>query len=261
MGTSIRYIAEAARPSAGAVDAIKKCAGAFGPDSDDLLPWHQSYGGNHATRLAFDLDILCNFTQPGARVLEVGSAPFIFTLAASQRAYAVSGCDLEPSRYSRALTSHGLQVAKCDVETEPLPFSDESFDVVIFNEIFEHLRINPIFTLSQVRRVLNPNGTLMLSSPNLRSLEGIRNFLLRNKAYSCCSDQYTEYQKLERLGHMGHVREYTHREVSDFLTKCGFQITHLIFRGEYYTTPKRVMTRFFPSLRPFASYIARKHNL
>jgi len=255
---TLNYIAERPLPRGDSALLMKECAGAFSPDTSSLSAWHQQYGGNHATRLAYDLDILRDFAPPGSKVLEIGSIPLIFTLAASRSGYAVTGCDLAPERYSSAIASLGLNISKCNAEVEPLPFADGSFDVVVFNEIFEHLRINPIFTLGQVLRVLKPGATMMLSSPNLRSLEGVLNFLLRNRSYSCCSDLYAEYQKLENLGHMGHVREYTTTEVIGFLEKVGFEITDIIFRGEYYSTPKRAITRFFPNLRPFVSYIGRR---
>lgn len=258
MKATLNYISERPLPRRDSTLLIKECAGAFSPDISSLSAWHQEYSGNHATRLAYDLDILRDFAPSGSTVLEIGSIPLIFTLAVSRSGYVLTGCDLAPERYSNAIASLGLNVCKCNTEVEPLPFEDGSFDVVIFNEIFEHLRINPIFTLGQVLRVLKPGATLMLSSPNLRSLKGLLNFLLKNRAYSCCSDLYAEYQKLERIGHMGHVREYTTTEVIGFLEKVGFEITDVIFRGEYYSTSQRAITRFFPNLRPFVSYIGRR---
>jgi SAM-dependent methyltransferase len=117
------------------------------------------------------------------------------------------------------------------VETELLPLETGICDVGNFNELFEHLRINPVFTLGEVHRVLKPNGILLLSTPNLRSLKGLVNFLFKNKAYSCLGSIYDEYKKLEHLGHMGHVREYTTREMSEFLYRSGFRLQTIVFRG------------------------------
>ena len=124
--------------------------------------------------------------------------------------------------------------------------------------MFEHLRINPIHTLSEILRVLKPNGTLTLSTPNLRSLGGIRNFLVRGKAFSCADNIYAEYEKLGQLGHMGHVREYTPTEVIEFLERVGFEVTAIKFRGRYAKRSTRTVTRLIPSLSPFVSYMARK---
>ena len=133
-----------------------------------------------------------------------------------------------------------------------------SFDAVIFNELFEHLRVNPVFTLSEVLRIMKPNGILTLSTPNLRSLDGIRNFLFHDRAYSCASGIYLEYMKLQTIGHMGHVREYTRTEVIEFLQSIGFELTAIIYRGEYENRLKRALIGVMPRLSPFVTYIARK---
>ena len=170
----------------------------------------------------------------------------------------IEGVDLDPERFGDAISRLGLSVVACDIEREPLPFEDGSFDAVVFFEIFEHLRINPISTMRDVHRVLRSGGQLLLSTPNLRSFNGLLNFVLRNKSYSCTSDVYTQYEKLDTLGHMGHVREYTSREVVEFLARIGFESTRLIFRGGYDDAVRRVVTAAAPTLLPFMTVIARR---
>jgi 2-polyprenyl-3-methyl-5-hydroxy-6-metoxy-1,4-benzoquinol methylase len=190
--------------------------------------------------------------------LEFGSIPLLLTAALTKCGYQVTGCDIAPERYASVIKSADMNVIKCNIETESLPFAADSFDVAIFNEIFEHLRINPIFTLSEVFRVLKPNGTLTLSTPNLKSLEGIRNYLIRDRAFSCSGNMYAEYRKIEDIGHMGHVREYTPTEVIEFLQAIGFEVTQVIFRGRYFGIPKRTLISLIPRLCPFVSYMASK---
>jgi hypothetical protein len=87
---------------------------------------------------------------------------------------------------------------------------------------------------------------------------GLVNFLFRNRAYSCCGDLYAEYEKLEKLGQMGDVREYTTAEITRFLKRIGFVVDKLIFRGGYRSRKAHVATLIFAALRPFVSYVARK---
>jgi len=245
-------------PSEASLKSIDDCAKRLSPEGQTLSDWHKSYVSNHRLRVALDLDIAKEQVAPDSDVLEFGSVPLLFTTALSDSGYNVTGCDIAPERYATTIEKMSINVVKCNIETEKLPFEDNSFDAVVFNELFEHLRINPILTLSEVLRVMKPDATMMLSSPNLRSLAGISNFLVRNRAYSCSGNTYAEYKKLDSLGHMGHVREYTSTEVVEFLENIGFIITKIIYRGRFSTNVTQLAIRLFPSLSPFISYIAKK---
>jgi len=237
---------------------IESCASSITPDQPPLVDWYRTYATNHKVRIAFDLDIVKQNLLSTSKVLEFGSIPLLLTTALSKCRYDVTGCDLAPERFSSSIQNSGLNVAKCDIEQEPLPFEADSFDGIIFNELFEHLRINPIYTFREVFRVMKPGACLLLSSPNLRSLQGIINFILRNRALSCSENMYIEYKKLEVLGHMGHVREYTTEEIIEFLETIGFKVTKIIYRGAYNTPIRKTVIRCLPSLRPFVSYVAIK---
>ena len=241
-----------------ALRTIDACARTVAPQNAQLSDWHGNYLVNHKRRLSHDFDIINREISKSQSILEFGSIPLLLTAALKSCGYRVTGCDIAPERYASTIEALGLTVVKCNIETETLPFADESFDAVVFNELFEHLRINPVFTLAEVLRIMRPNGVLTLSTPNLRSLDGVRNFLLRDRAYSCTASIYHEYKKLETIGHMGHVREYTRTEVVEFLETIGFEVTAVIYRGEYQNLLKRAAIRVIPNLSPFVSYVARK---
>jgi hypothetical protein len=69
---------------------------------------------------------------------------------------------------------------------------------------------------------------------------------------------YRQYEKLESLGHMGHVREYTTREVCDFLTRVGFRVDKIVFRGGHGRGAVGVAERLMPSWRPCFALLATK---
>jgi SAM-dependent methyltransferase len=254
----IRSSRQSPTPSAAALRLIDGCAHDLAPDRAGLSGWHQDYLANHRIRIAHDLDIINQEISKSQSILEFGSVPLVLTAALKRSGYQVTGCDIHPERYASTIEAMGLNVVECNIETQQLPFADASFDAVVFNELFEHLRINPVFTLTEVLRIMKPNGILTLSTPNLRSLDGIRNFLLRDRAYSCASNIYLEYQKLQTIGHMGHVREYTRTEVVEFLQTVGFAVTGIIYRGGYEHRLKRALIALRPGFSPFVSYIARK---
>lgn len=53
-----------------------------------------------------------------------------------------------------------------DISNAKIKFPDNQFDVVVCLEVFEHLQ-NPYFALSEIQRVLKPQGKLILSIPNV----------------------------------------------------------------------------------------------
>ena len=127
--------------------------------------------------------------------------------------------DINPDRSKHFIEKHNLDVKKCDIENERIPFENDWFDFIIFNEIFEHLRINPIYTLKEVNRVLKPSKIMMLTTPNLYSLINIVSFFLGKNI----NDAYEEFEKIHSLGHAGHIREYSSKEVKRFLIDTGLK--------------------------------------
>ena len=69
---------------------------------------------------------------------------------------------------ARSARQRGIDVAVLDLERQPFPWLDSSVDLVIVNQVFEHLK-NVWLPMSQVFRVLRVGGRLIVSVPNLAS--------------------------------------------------------------------------------------------
>lgn len=220
--------------------------------------WFHIYAKEQRGRIALDLDLLREYVGKNDRVLELGSVPLLLTVACQYSGYDIQGVDIAPERYEAAINHIGLLVRKCNIELDRLPFADSSFNTILFFEIFEHLRINLIFTMKEVFRVMRPGGILLLSTPNLKSFHGTINFLFRTENFSGAQDIYTQYEKLEIKGHMGHVREYSAYELSAFLTKIGFRVNEVMYRGSYGSRRIDLPLKLFHKLRPNMVIIATK---
>ena len=96
--------------------------------------------------------------------------------------------------------------------------------------------------------------------PLSRSLRGLKNLILHNQGHAVSAGVYRQYEKLTTLGHMGHVREYTTREVTDFLARLGFRAERIVYRGGHGRGVVGLAERLAPSLRPFFSLVAVKHD-
>lgn len=258
MDLRLRHSSEAFVATSADLETVASCARAVSPDNGRHAGWFANYVETQKRRIAFDLSLVRERCDGNAAIVEFGAVPLLLTAPLARLGYRVTGVDIAPERFGHAIEALRLDVVRADIETERLSFPDGRFDVALFNELFEHLRINPIATMREVHRILRPGGRLFLSTPNLRSLAGLANFLLKNRCYSCGARPYDEYEKLETVGHMGHVREYTTREMTEFLTRIGFEIEEIVHRGTFDIGWADTLCRALPGLRPFATYVARK---
>lgn len=223
---------------------------------------------DHHNRYKKDLEIITKYFK-GGKILDVGASPFHITYCLKKSGYDVIGLDIEPTKFRKFINKYNLPVERCDIETQKFPFKDNSFDLVIFNEVFEHLRIDPIFTLKEINRVLKPGRILFLTTPNLYAIHKIFMFNL-GKGFN---DAYDEFNKLNIYGYMGHIREYSTQEVSKFLKNTNFKIEGIIYRHDYsfFNHPvfKNILIRLIglgidllmvvnPSWRRHQAFIAKK---
>ena len=105
-----------------------------------------------------------------------------------------------------------------DAENDTFPFSAESFDVVIFCEIIEHMTQDPLATLREINRVLKPSGHLIVTTPNVARLENVARLIEGSNIY----DPYSGYGPTGR-----HNREYNSHEMALLLRYAGFEVEHL----------------------------------
>jgi len=100
-----------------------------------------------------------------------------------------------------------------NIEAENFPYEDALFDVVIYAEIIEHLTVDPCRVLRELKRVLKPNGVLILTTPNVARLENVARLMSGANIY----DPYSGYGPYGR-----HNREYTQQELIELLAYVGF---------------------------------------
>ena len=240
-------------------DIFSALEDAIGTDQSDLAEWSKNYYQYHQERYSYDLSLIDRFYQTGS-ILEIGSSPYHLTNLLKLKGLPVMGVDIDPVRQADFISRNNLQIVKCNIETEPLPFEDNAFHYIIFTEIFEHMRINPIATLREVNRVLHPDGVMVLSTPNLYSIRNVVNLMV-GKGFD---NPYNQFIKLETIGHMGHVREYTVSQVKTFLKNTGFYSDKVEMKSHQ---PLKGMWRVFnvvrkvlPVFHTYQVHICRKQE-
>jgi SAM-dependent methyltransferase len=111
-----------------------------------------------------------------------------------------------------------------DAERDPFPYPDGHFDLVIAAEIIEHLIFDPMHLLVESRRVLCEGGHLLVSTPNSASLACVAKVL----AGDVNPQIYWHYKKPDPLDpEIGHVHEYTAKELGKTVEAAGFEIGRL----------------------------------
>jgi 2-polyprenyl-3-methyl-5-hydroxy-6-metoxy-1,4-benzoquinol methylase len=91
----------------------------------------------------------------------------------------VTGADVDRNALKLFEERLGTKGHWVDVDSEPLPFASESFDVVVFSEVMEHVRF-PQKALGEIQRVLRSGGRLVGSVPNSFRLRNRLRFLFGN---------------------------------------------------------------------------------
>ena len=182
-----------------------------------LEPWAAAYARVHAARIAWDIDYL-NRTQRPVRCLNVGGAPYLFELLMRQARpdLEITTLDLEPDRFPGVEPVLGVRLVGLDVETASADALKAlgRFDCIVLTEVFEHLRIDLLGTMSRLGALLTDDGVLYLSTPNGASLAAWRKAYLKGRTGPRPVDAWG---RLQTLGHMGHVREYAMIEVQEVL--------------------------------------------
>jgi SAM-dependent methyltransferase len=116
--------------------------------------------------------------------------------------------------------NRGIDVAEVDLETGRFPWDDASVDVVVANQVFEHLK-NVWLPMSEIGRVLAPGGMLVFSVPNLGSLH---NRLMLGAGLQPSS--------IRTFG--PHVRGFTYRQAKHFVEFDGyFRVMRAVGVGFY----------------------------
>jgi SAM-dependent methyltransferase len=167
---------------------------------------------------------------PPADVLDVGCASGFMAYLFSQLGYRVTATDAaaiqeRPELFNR----NGITFFESNLnELEPFPDSiEDSFDIVLFGEVIEHILNHPAGLLRSIARTLRPNGLRILSTPNPSTLMNAARVALGSFSLWGTS-QFINEPKIKDgqiidLGDV-HYREYLTSEVQKMLASAGFTV-------------------------------------
>ena len=137
----------------------------------------------------------------------------------------VYGVDIDEMALKKA-ACRDIKVFKADLNSDPLPFKDDFFDIVLMEEVIEHL-VNPYNAIREAYRILKRGGLFLLSTPNLAWWLNRLALLLGYQPYwSECSTIYNvgKFKRNLRQPLSGHLRLYTYKALKQLLELHGFQV-------------------------------------
>jgi 2-polyprenyl-3-methyl-5-hydroxy-6-metoxy-1,4-benzoquinol methylase len=136
------------------------------------LQWGELVHAEHLVRYRLVRPLVA-----GKRVLDAATGEgYGAALLRDAGAKRVVGIDVSPDAVAHARTAHGIEAEQADIVD--LPFEDGSFDVVVSFETIEHVA-EPERALDELKRVLDPEGVLVISTPNARKYLADNEFHLR----------------------------------------------------------------------------------
>ena len=187
----------------------------------------KNYGTQDFRRFVYTLGLASGIK---GKCLELGSNPYFTTMLLAE----FTELDISSANYF-SYEKNGEYVEKVDyvdindgrnktkefkfnhfnVEDDGFPYDDGEFDLVIFSEIIEHLLNDPCKTIREIKRVLKPGGTVILTTPNVARLENIARLISGSNIY----DPYSGYGPYGR-----HNREYNRHELVELLKFEGYDL-------------------------------------
>jgi ubiquinone/menaquinone biosynthesis C-methylase UbiE len=190
---------------------------------DSLISREDSYHQNHKRRMARTLEVLLE-ANPKGNLLEIGTSQLIplalreldvdVNLTVTDFNLDLPSVDMMTCSLNDKSTD--VNVVRVNIEDQPLPFPDNTFDTILLCEVLEHMERDPMAMLSEVNRILKDNGTLIVTTPNAVSTQSMHKLLHGYEPYFYM--QYRHDGSLYR-----HNYEYSIHSLTAILTAAGFK--------------------------------------
>lgn len=125
------------------------------------------------------LNLVATKVNPGEKVLEVGGQVGLLAKILQEKGIDITITDISGVALKKAKNRGIRNTIKVDLDVEPLPFEDNTFDVVISSSSIEHV-FYPEKMLSECSRVMKQGGKFILLVPNIGHFR-FRWWLLRGR--------------------------------------------------------------------------------
>jgi SAM-dependent methyltransferase len=184
----------------------------------------------------------------GGRFLDLGCNDGVETVrfAEAAKADSIVGVEIVDERAELA-RGRGVEVVAADLNAA-LPFPDASFDVIVSNQVIEHLNDTDLF-VSELRRLLRPGGVAVTSTENLASWHNVLALTLGWQPFSLTNTSgvvlglgnpvaVLRGQAADEWGTWQHRRVFAYRGLRELMEAHGLTVSEIAGAG-YYPLPAR----------------------
>jgi len=210
----------------------------------------------HSRRLAYAMNAIRQYKEqyPIKKLLDIG--PHILT-----RCIIEFFPDIEVStlgwRFKHTerlipadLFQEHIQYDLNDAGVNAIRSTQSPFDLIVFSETIEHLYTSPLTVLIELKKLLMPNGAILIQTPNAAKLISRWSLLRGRNPYELIREDKTN---------PGHFREYTLDELTWYATQTGFSVVAAEYCN-YWSHPHPIVRKIesaVPSFRQGISLLIR----
>ena len=201
--------------------------------------------------------------QKASAILDVGCGDGSFSVFLKEMAEEVYGVDISLNAVNLA-KEKGIKAHTIDIDDVDLPFEDDYFDIVVCGEVIEHL-YDTDHLLDEIYRVLKPQGSCVLTTPNLASHLNRIVLLLGYQPYLTEVSLKYNVGKLKGSGDVsGHIRAFTHHALIELIKKHRFHIIQTLGVSIHEALPfplslsDRIIANILPSLATYIIVVLKK---
>jgi SAM-dependent methyltransferase len=159
------------------------------------------------------------------KILDIGCGYGFFLAEMQRRGWQTEGIEISPTGRAYAQKTWNLPVHSQPLEA--LSLADASFDVVTLFYVIEHL-LDPLALLREARRILKPNGLILLRWPHSAPMWKTMGSLVKNYDYF-----HTPF----------HLYDFAPATIARLLQKAGFEDITTCIGG--YSLPAKRLDRWF----------------
>ncbi|HIA02419.1 MAG TPA: methyltransferase domain-containing protein [Myxococcales bacterium] len=190
------------------------------PNQDNFAAWNEEMAQRHDPDLYHTqsplpirlierrrVQVIINLlkVQQEHRILEVGcgAGNVLEQVGPSKRI----GVDISTFLLGKSQQRLGSNASLVQMNAEQLAFSDHSFDRIYCTEVLEHV-LHPKVVLSEMKRVLKPDGVAVVSVPNEGMINRIKNTVLAIPGARALLKKSGNYDMPDHMEDEWHLHEF-----------------------------------------------------